>query len=66
MACGLPANETSTLAFVILLVAELLGSLIGAIPDSPTWLRRLVVLVYLLVIAGCFVGLVLVVLSALS
>jgi hypothetical protein len=66
MACGLPANETSTLAFVILLVAELLGSLIGAIPDSPTWLRRLVVLVYLLVIAGGFVGLVLVVLSALS
>ena len=38
----------------------------GAIPDSPTWLRRLVVLVYFLVIAGCLVGLVLVVLSALS
>jgi hypothetical protein len=47
-------------------VAELLGSLIGAIRDSPTWLRRLVVVVYFLVIAGCFVGLVLVVLSSLS
>jgi hypothetical protein len=48
------------------LVAELLGSLIGAIPDGPPWLRLLVVLVYVLVIAGCFVGLVIVVLSALS
>jgi len=48
------------------LVAELLGSLIGAIPDGPSWLRLLVVLVYVLVIVGCFVGLVIVVLSALS
>jgi hypothetical protein len=48
------------------LVAELLGSLIGAIPDGPTWLRRLVVLGYALVIAGCFVALALVALSTLS
>jgi hypothetical protein len=48
------------------LIAELLGSLIGAIPDGPTWLRRPVVLSYVLVIAGCFVALALVVLSTLS
>jgi hypothetical protein len=50
---------------VWIFVAELFGALMGSIPDSPTWLRRLVGVLYFLLFVGCFVGVVLVMLGAL-
>ena len=45
---------------------DLLEWLVGAIPDKPLWLRRLVIVLYVTLVGACIAGVAVVLVSALK